>query len=241
MAMKTCELYWTAGFLDGEGSFSLCGGKPAKTPRIQVTQADVFGLHKLWALFGGGTVRKGQLSALSRKPLHVWVLTGPRAVAVMLSIYPLLSPTRQHQIERVLAVWRTTGTSTGEGHHGITTSDHEALEAMRRVQRGEGLTHVARSLGLDHVVLSNWLLGKARPYLLQRLGGPFVRQRVRLRGMENPNATASDAAALEAMRRVRAGETQTAVARELGISQVALSGWLRGKNRPDLLHRLNNE
>ncbi len=235
MAGILYEMYWVAGFLDGEGSFSLSGGKPARTPRLQATQVELFPLEKLHRLFGGGTIRVQRPNPLSRHTCHTWVLTGPRAAAIMMTIYPLMSPRRQGQIRRVLAIWEATPASFGEGYHSSVLNDHDALAAMQRVHNGEGVVEVARSVGIHHVVLSLWMRGKNKGYLRQRLQGDG-QYKARRR-----SASPTDAEALTAMRRVRLGEPVTVVAKELGIHYSAISMWLTGYHRPYLLARLNEE
>lgn len=95
------DLHWAAGFLEGEGCFSFSG----KGLKIQVAQVQRWPLERLLKLFGGGISQQ----RTQRKPTHQicsqWYLSGFQAAALMMTIYPLLSPRRQNQIKQALAEW----------------------------------------------------------------------------------------------------------------------------------------
>lgn len=98
--MKVEQLYWAAGFIDGEGSFGRHGG----TIGIQVVQVDKWHIDKLIDIFGGN------LNIFSRKEVkgsiyHRWAVYGPRAVVIMRQLHPLLSPRRQSRIEGLIDGW----------------------------------------------------------------------------------------------------------------------------------------
>jgi transposase-like protein len=67
----------------------------------------------------------------------------------------------------------------GQSHYNVTVNDEEALTAMRRVQTGESMYSVAKSLDLDPNTVSFWMRGLKRPYLLARLlAEPIVEESV---------------------------------------------------------------
>jgi hypothetical protein len=158
------DLVWTAGFLEGEGAFSWCG----HTPRVSADQANSWPLERLYRLFGGWVSPK-KPTPLSRKPMQTWAVGANYSAGLMMTLYGLMSPERQRQIARVLALWRATPNNFGEKHYEVTINDVAALAAMRRVLAGERITHVAAELGLTHGTLSLWMRGKRRGYLLAQL------------------------------------------------------------------------
>ena len=94
---NTSDLYWAAGFIEGEGCFQFNGG----SGEVNAGQSEEYmPLLKLQRLFGGSVgdpiIRK------SYKPKRRWVITGPRARGVMMTLYPILSPRRQVQIYNIL-------------------------------------------------------------------------------------------------------------------------------------------
>ena len=130
---------------------------------------------------------------------------------------------------------------SGAGHAGVTISDEDALTAMRLVRDGRSLELVAEHYGITRHVLSFWMRGKTRTYLLEQLeqeGKPCLWQYND--GRRVPSQL-PDEVALDAMRRVRTGESINSVARNLGVKRVVVLHWLQGKTRSYLLARLNTE
>lgn len=233
--MDMHHVYWTAGFLDGDGSFSLCG----QSPRVSATQADLFPLEKLVRLWGGAISPK-KLSALSRKPLFAWAC-GSNTVGLMMTLYPLMSPSRQQQIAHALMHWKSTGAAHGARHYNAVLTDDEALTVMRRVQAGESTLSLEREVGVSHTTISFWMRGLKRPYLFKRLAGDNAVPKDRGHGQDHYLSTINDDDALNAMRRVLAGASMYRVARELQINDGTLSAWMRGTARPSLLAQLREE
>jgi len=99
------DLQWAAGFLEGEGCFNLLS---KDQPNITASQMTVQPLEKLRNIFGATTFRQSKLiSRGSKTGIYVWQLSCRRGAAVMMTLYPLMSPRRQEQIRKVLAAWRS--------------------------------------------------------------------------------------------------------------------------------------
>ena len=102
--LTTAELHWAAGFLDGEGAFGWRIDKRGVGHlSISAKQKYSPSLEKLQRLFGGGIsgyTRRTQLS------IYSWAVASARAAAIMMTLYGLLSPYRQGQIQDALAQWR---------------------------------------------------------------------------------------------------------------------------------------
>jgi hypothetical protein len=93
-------LAWTAGFLEGEGSFYLNRGNPV----VKAKQVQQEPLARLQAAHGGSMNRyqRTDTDGYLRQPIHEWVLTGRRALLLMERLRPLMSPRRRLQIDDCL-------------------------------------------------------------------------------------------------------------------------------------------
>lgn len=94
---KMTDIYWTAGFIEGEGYFSLPNGYPI----IGAYQKQREPLERLQYLFGG-SLRIRDKSGHAQTPIWVWTLCGPGARALSMTLYPLMSPRRQERIRECL-------------------------------------------------------------------------------------------------------------------------------------------
>lgn len=97
--MRFRDLEWSAGFLEGEGSFiesnSAC--------RVTAPQMQRAPLERLHGLFGGSLTQRRDTH------LHVWQLSGVAAAGLMMTLYGLMSPRRRGQIFTALSRWRRAG------------------------------------------------------------------------------------------------------------------------------------
>ena len=98
--ITTADIAWLAGFLEGEDTFYF-----PRTACVDVGQVQRWPLDKCVRLVGGKI-------CVVQKRIHHWRLTGPRAVGVLMMVYPFLSPDRQVQIRNVLTKWRNSLAST---------------------------------------------------------------------------------------------------------------------------------
>ena len=97
------EIAWATGVYEGEGSVGKLN-KVTRTQHVQLTQKERWLCDKLQGLFGG-SVHFYSYPAKNGRPsreYHHWSLWGPAARAFLKSIYPYLSPRRQHQINAAL-------------------------------------------------------------------------------------------------------------------------------------------
>lgn len=96
------DLAWAAGFIEGEGCFSVhkytkSGKKPH--PFMGATQVQREPLERLVRYFGG------QISKSQHKigqPIHLWRVYGTRARGVAMTLYAWLSPRRRGQAQALL-------------------------------------------------------------------------------------------------------------------------------------------
>lgn len=97
--LRTEDIYWTAGFLEGEGSFLKNGG----TIAVSCSQVEKEPVEKLYLLFGG------HLNFIERKNknpkwnnYYQWAIYGEVAEDLMKLIFLIMSPKRQGQIKKAL-------------------------------------------------------------------------------------------------------------------------------------------
>lgn len=92
------EIEWAAGFLEGEGSFSV--GR-AGDQHVSAHQVNPEPLLKMARFFGGNIhcrVRKNP----RYQPVHVWQVSGGRARGIAMTLYALMSTKRKNQIKEML-------------------------------------------------------------------------------------------------------------------------------------------
>ncbi len=94
------EIHWLAGYLEGEGSF--IRRKNVDSSVVVVSSTDHEPLAKCLKYFGGQLYGPYQGKKANHRPYWRWHATGPRAVGIAQTAYPLLSPRRQSQIRAVL-------------------------------------------------------------------------------------------------------------------------------------------
>jgi hypothetical protein len=96
MKVDRAELFWVAGFIEGEGCFSGYRG----AGRIIVSQKNREPLDRLQKSFGGNMYWN------PNGKIWQWAVYGPVSVGLMMTIYPVLSRRRQQQAAAAIAAWR---------------------------------------------------------------------------------------------------------------------------------------
>lgn len=95
-----------AGFFEGEGYF--WSAMNAVTPYISANQVQKYPLERMKSLLGGSIhICKQANKYGNEKECSRWVASSSRAVGVMLTIYPLMSPKRKNQIRAVIEKWKS--------------------------------------------------------------------------------------------------------------------------------------
>lgn len=102
---STNEIYWGAGLLDGEGCFTLNGGKGTYriTPMIGLSMTDLDTVERFQQIFTPSNTI--YCRATSHKLIYQLRVVGKRAVGLMYMFFPLLSKRRRTRIKEVLSVW----------------------------------------------------------------------------------------------------------------------------------------
>ena len=104
------DLYWAAGFIEGEGSFADAIAS-RKTPskyrnsctQVSAVQVNPEPLHRLLTLFGGN-VREVKRKQQRWQRAYVWGAAGARGRGIAMTLYSLMSKKRQGQIRTALGV-----------------------------------------------------------------------------------------------------------------------------------------
>src|SRR3990167_1920569 len=110
MAIGTTALEWASGFLEGEGSFF-----DGKVSCVTANQVQKWPLTKLSILFGGSVnlipsaSRKNDSRGnfYNRQDQFKWGLYGEKAIALMMTLYALMSPRRKQQIRTAIDAWKS--------------------------------------------------------------------------------------------------------------------------------------
>jgi hypothetical protein len=99
--ISSFEIGWTAGFLEGEGSFLFNKG----SINVVASQVQKEPLERLVKLYGGA-LYDYEIRNKRANPAWRWCLSGPAAVGLMMTLYKRMSPKRQAQIESALHEWK---------------------------------------------------------------------------------------------------------------------------------------
>lgn len=99
------EVYWAAGFLEGEGCFSAT----RNAVMITATQVQREPIDRLLQYFGGkvGRYHSATRQANGHAAIHTWTLYGAKARGVAMTLYVLMSPKRQAEIIKQLDKWKS--------------------------------------------------------------------------------------------------------------------------------------
>jgi len=101
--IRTVDIYWLAGLLDGEGCFY--SNTPFPTPAISINMTDGDTIEKAYRLMGATETLKTSLTPTG-KTKYQFALRNRRAGSWMMMLYPLLCKRRQQRIREVLTRWK---------------------------------------------------------------------------------------------------------------------------------------
>lgn len=123
--MSESDLFWVAGLLDGEGSFTLgaegSGSNRLRQIRITCAMTDLDTLQRLEKLLGGHISKTPRIDKRynNPKPLWVWNITKrAEVVPILEELHPLMSIRRQNQIAKLLRYADTNKPIYGVQRHG---------------------------------------------------------------------------------------------------------------------------
>ncbi len=102
------DFSWAIGYLEGEGTFgTYCTSRKRGywAPTIAVTSTDLENVERLRRILGGGIGGPYKSPGIGTKPIYHWMLHGrDRCTELFLKFRPHLSPRRQAQIDKALAL-----------------------------------------------------------------------------------------------------------------------------------------
>ncbi len=149
------ELYWLAGWLEGEGSFVRPPPSSPRGPRIVGQCRDIDVIEEVGRLVKVKPVRSGGQRAKEKGWSQCWRITraGGRAVTIMQSIRGIMGQRRQEQIDAAIQAAHAAGAVLGwhERRHGPNQdwllSDEQIMEAAR-IERACSSPKLSASTGI---------------------------------------------------------------------------------------------
>lgn len=96
------DIYWAAGFLEGEGCFRMA----SKSPTITAAQVQKDPLFRLKNMFGGFLPPGSKPYTKNASVAYLWRIHGVGAISIMMTLYSLMSPKRKEQIKKTINVWK---------------------------------------------------------------------------------------------------------------------------------------
>lgn len=108
---STKDIYWLAGLFEGEGSFNARSSQRSKRahPILQIGMTDRDIIERAAVLLrhtGGIGIEGLGTTARRTKPLFRIVISGPRAIGWMMTLYPLLGERRRLRIHEIIDGWK---------------------------------------------------------------------------------------------------------------------------------------
>lgn len=98
------ELFWAAGFMEGEGSF--IQSRTHYGIRCSAGQVNKEPLERLQKIFGGSICLEHRAYKNIGCDIWIWRLGGGPSAAVMMTLYSLMSEKRRGQIKVCLDYWK---------------------------------------------------------------------------------------------------------------------------------------
>ena len=92
------DIAWTAGFLEGEGSFHNGLGSTV----VSAVQVNKEPIQRLLELFGGSAKQYNLHGRDNNKPIWRWSVSGAKGRGLAMTVYVLMSAKRQAQIRHAL-------------------------------------------------------------------------------------------------------------------------------------------
>lgn len=100
--MDKHDIYWVAGLLEGEGSFT---SKANKFPRVTCEMTDEDVIKKLHSLLGGQLYKPTKRQSHWKQSWQWTYVKSHEAAAFMQKIYPYMGERRKKQIDNTLKKW----------------------------------------------------------------------------------------------------------------------------------------
>lgn len=114
-SLSWAELYWVAGWLEGEGSFIRPPPSSPRSPRISAQTVDRDVIDEVGRLLRVKPLPTDRARSRERGWSDSWrvTLVGGRAITLMQAIRPIMGPRRKGQIDRAVATATKAGALAG--------------------------------------------------------------------------------------------------------------------------------
>ena len=103
--MNSSDLHWLAGWMEGEGSFTV--KKTNKSIRLCGVSTDRDSIARVSGVLGTKLYGPYNKAVPGRKRYWSVAVHGGKAAAWMMTLYSLMGKRRQQAIKKALAVWRS--------------------------------------------------------------------------------------------------------------------------------------
>lgn len=108
--MTRDDLMWLSGFLEGEGCFTRVLGRSGKPEvwhaKVSVENTDLDVMLRVQWLLNAKTLGSYESQRYrGAKKSYTAAITGPKALALMLEVYPYMGNRRQSRILELLSAW----------------------------------------------------------------------------------------------------------------------------------------
>lgn len=102
--MKTSDLHWLAGLIEGEGCIGKAHKRPRFTPCITVAMTDRDVILRVAELFKRKIY---EAAPPNRKRIFSTRVSGAEAIAWMMTLYSLMGERRKARIREAIAEWKS--------------------------------------------------------------------------------------------------------------------------------------
>jgi hypothetical protein len=144
--MKTRDLAWAAGIIDGEGCFSSQISRWLVYFRIEVVNTDPRMVLELKRIFGG-TVHPKRKAKGNWRPTWTWQVMGKTALEVARLVRPFLV-CKQVQADIVIVAGAERRGRGGRGYRRTAGDEYMSLDFARQIKRANHFRPDGANLGL---------------------------------------------------------------------------------------------
>ncbi len=102
MKILLIDIAWTAGLIEGEGSFGWHG----RTPKVVVQMTDKDTIEKLAGIWGSKVYGPYGPYGVSTKVTYTTAIYGSQAIGWMMTMFVFMSERRKQKIEEIIAAWK---------------------------------------------------------------------------------------------------------------------------------------
>lgn len=128
--MRTLELAWLAGLLEGDGCFHLSQGR---YPLLVLGMTDRDTVERAQEVCGGvGSISERPAGTKGYKPMWRWDVCSVDAIAVMMTVYGMMSTRRQARIREVIEGYRSAPGRAWNGQRRREESSALEAQGLRR-------------------------------------------------------------------------------------------------------------